>query len=451
MILDYSKLIINYSNSRPGSGKTFDTLKRIATSPGKYLYAVDRIDVFNERRMLIQRLSTSNDLRIVELNSEISNNVRQDVFDTPSAYANDSHVVAICTHEALMSSDLSHYRGWKLCIDEIPNAWIHHEVSTKVSKGVLARYFTIRKSRDKGGAYRISVKQNMDIQALAEDSFLNEIMPLYKAAKNGKAYCAIASFDEADKWDWWSFWNFKELEVFETVSIVGNAFEESLTFKLMQSQGVQLRKFTIPEFTSYKPHNLIIRYFDENNRATSYFFKSPIGKDALKAVGRYLQKQNIDIWSCNHKKLGVDYTKLIGVKNGKLFPSVAGSNAYAAYTSAAFIFSAKPGKTEMGRLQAMGIEFEDVVRSREIEPMIQFVTRLSIRNPDDDRDCTFFVYDKTQAEAIKGFFDNLDIGITTTLVHADLGIPLYFKSVAAKKAAKSAVNKAAYRKKKGNK
>ena len=356
-----------------------------------------------------------------------------------------------CTHEALMSSDLSHYRGWKLCVDEIPNAWIHHAVSSKVSKGVLARYFTIRKSHDNGGTYRITVKQKMDIEALAEDSFLSEIMPLYKAAKNGKAYCAIGSFDEADKWDWWSLWNFKELEVFESVSIVGNAFEESLTYKLMQAQGVQLRKFMIPEFASYKPRNLIIKYFDGNNRATSYFFNNPIGKDALKAVGRYLQKQKIDIWSCNHKKPSVDYTKLIGVKNGKLAPCVAGSNAYATCTSAAFIFSAKPGKTETGRLQSMKIEFEDVVRSREIEPMIQFVTRLSIRNPDDNRDCTFFVYDKTQAEAIKGFFDNLDIGITTTLVHADLGIPRYFKSVEAKKAAKSALNKAAYRRKKGNK
>ena len=95
MNLDYNKLIINYSNSRPGAGKTFHIIKQMASKPGKYLYAVDRIDVFKERRALIERFSNSNDLPIVELNSEVSNNVRQDVFDTPSEHAEHNHVVAI--------------------------------------------------------------------------------------------------------------------------------------------------------------------------------------------------------------------------------------------------------------------------------------------------------------------------------------------------------------------
>lgn len=435
---------INYSNSRPGAGKTFTITKLMATRPAKWLYAVDRNEVFKDRKMLIQSFSGSGHLQIIEINCDTTSNVRQDVRDVPSLYADERHVVVIVTNEALMTSDLSHYSGWRLCIDEIPGAWMHREVETNVSKDMLKRFFSIRVSDGKT-SNRLGVKEDMDIKSLSTDSFVSdEINALYKAAKNGRAYCKIKDFDEVEKWDWWTIWDANELHVFDAVSIVANAFEESLTFKLMLTQDIEMKQFRIPEFRPYKPRKLTIKYFDENNRATSYFFKSRIGLDALKAVGAYLQKSRIDIWSCNHKKRGMNYLKLIGINKGKLDPCVAGSNEYVDCTSAAFIFSAKPGKTEMARISEMGLNFEDVVRSREIEPMIQFVTRLSNRDPDDSRDNEFFVYDKTQAEAIMQFFDGLGIGITTELEFIDLGIPSLFKTNAEKKAAKSALNRAAY-------
>jgi hypothetical protein len=120
-------------------------------------------------------------------------------------------------------------------------------------------------------------------------------------------------------------------------------------------------------------------------------------------------------------------------------------------TSAAYIFSAKPGKTESGRLQDMGIDFADVVRSREIEPMVQFATRLSIRDPDNRADNTFYVYGKDQAEEVQQFFDNLAIGISTKLEFIDLAVPIVFRTKQDIKVKKSALNRAAYARKKAAK
>jgi hypothetical protein len=448
MNLDKISLCVDYSPSRPGAGKTIYTTKEMATIRGKYIYAVDRMQVFSDRKSLLINAATSTDFQVVEINSNESHSVREDVREVPAIYTENEHVVVICTHEALMTSDLSMFKGWHLRIDEIPSCWMHTEMNTKASKEQLTKYFNIRKQRRKD-YYKITVKENVDIDAIRNDTYLKDISTIYKAAKNGIAYTATKKF--CDVWDWWTIFDFKELQIFDSVKIVGNAFEQSLTFKLMSAHGVTLNKFLIPEYATYQPRKLTIKYFDEYNRATAHFFGGPTGKYALNAVGKYLTEHPVDIWSCNNAKDDMDYENLIGYQKPRLSPCVAGSNSYADMTSAAYIFSAKPGKMESGRLQDMGINFDDVVRSREIEPMIQFATRLSIRDPENSADNTFYVYGKEQAEEVQKFFDNLAIGITTELEFIDLAVPVVFRTKQDIKAKKSALNRAAYERKKAAK
>ncbi len=411
-----------YCSARPGLGKTIFVCKRMATRRGKYVYAVDRIDVFAERERLIKEFAVNGGKTsplIVIYNSKNSFTVRQDVANAPNMYKDERHIIVIITHEALKISMLDHYNGWQLYIDEVPSAWIFQEKKNSLIKDSLKRLFNL--SSEPGQKYsRITVKDEVSPSDIANDDDAYGIMTVYKQAKNGNAYANIHTWDDADNWLWFSIWCFDEMRSFSNIVFVANAFEHSLMYKLMVKSGIKFREFHLKD--NYTPRNVTISYFDQFNRARSTYFRSKRGIVALEKISKYFEQHDVDFWSCNLDKTDFKYTNYLKLPGRHLAPMVAGSNEYMNFTKCAMIFSAKPSNQEISCLKEIGISPEEIIRSRETETIIQFGTRLSIRVADDARDGMIYVYDKTQAEQLKDFFDNSTMKLNTTLNFVDVGI-----------------------------
>src|SRR5215207_2691748 len=109
----------------------------MASTPGQYLFAVDRREVIDIRiRRIEVKASAEGTYPVIQAIFSKSEgkfeggteNVRQALREQPTKDHNAPHVIIICTHEGLLSSDLSTYQGWTLFIDENPNLWTFDEI-----------------------------------------------------------------------------------------------------------------------------------------------------------------------------------------------------------------------------------------------------------------------------------------------------------------------------------
>ena len=124
----------------------------MAANPGRYLYAVDRREVFSTRTDLIRSFAAQHDTAptIVELYSRSDTwtggigDVRRAVREAGCQHAPRPHVIVMITHEALNSSDLSTYGGgWTCIIDEVPTMWSHGEIKSPASSRYLAAAYNL--------------------------------------------------------------------------------------------------------------------------------------------------------------------------------------------------------------------------------------------------------------------------------------------------------------------
>ena len=110
----------------PGCGKTSLILDEIASTPGRYLFAMPRTDLIEERvRDLQDRASTvGTNLVALPIHSDqkAKGQVRRRIRLAAEECRGVPHVAVLITHEALTSIDLSDFCGWHARIDEPPDA-----------------------------------------------------------------------------------------------------------------------------------------------------------------------------------------------------------------------------------------------------------------------------------------------------------------------------------------
>ena len=62
---------IHYLQADCGAGKTYSTLSNIAANPGRYVFAVNKIDLIGERIREFNEFAGSDDYRIAQIHSQI--------------------------------------------------------------------------------------------------------------------------------------------------------------------------------------------------------------------------------------------------------------------------------------------------------------------------------------------------------------------------------------------
>ncbi len=442
-ILKGNMTTIYYSAERCAAGKSHAQRDRIVTTPGLYLLAVDRREMIGEavRKLREQAVQACTSPVIREVYSRDQNHpdgsasVRVDVEALPSTYTT-GHIVVVTTHEALRLSDLSRFEGWTCCIDEAPNAFFREELVTHAlgSAWFAARYELI--PSDDGRPYA-QVRAYSDAPAAADvasDTIMRSLDLFHRRVVSGRTpvYVDIRAWDEMDDrkraWTWHSLWLPTELDAFDRVEIVANAFDDSVTALIWRNRCPRVGFVPLPPLSAaaFAHRDLTIRYFAEAHGATGYLFDSTDGKARLGSIGKWMRQTddqgrhlNVDpvnhIWTANLRQA----EKLGAMPGQHLSPRQAGTDKFGALTMATMIYSAKPAPSEIAILETLGVSPAQVVKARETEDLVQFANRIG-RRANDDRPLTITVYDRVQAEALQAYFDSV-AHFRTNLVLVDLG------------------------------
>jgi hypothetical protein len=421
---------IEYSAALCAAGKTEYACNLIASEPGKYLLAVDRREVIETRINRINEKAAAYGTypvfrRIYSPDEDRFEDgvigVRRALREQPTKDSETPHVVVICTHEALISSDLSTYEGWTLIIDESPNLWGFGEMSCPISWVVMESFFGLEPLDD--GWSKLTIKREAPSPTASEqDSLLsNEFVEVYRRWESNRPVVKLESWQDAADgrtFSWHSVWDANKLTPFSRVLILANCFEDSITYKLLKNAGCKLVPFAIRDTQTWLPRTIRIRYFAQDHRAGTGFWTNkndPNGALALVKAGTWTW-DNTDpanhFWSCNLKSK-------LNLPGQKIQPKVSGMDDYKRFSCASFFYTAKPSKAEEVAFARYGISREEVIRAREFEDLVQFLGRTCWRIPDDSREIDFRVYDYWQALFLEEFIANSGRPFTVILEHVE--------------------------------
>ena len=417
--------MVIYFDDRPcGSGKTYNELLFMVQNPGRYLLAVDRLDVMRERVATLRELSQitgmkpvvvvtkSGQLASVEKSGnttiKTSRAVRTDVEAIPHLH-NLNHVIAIITHEALKASDLADFSSWNLVIDETPSIWDQRKLRTTLSREFLQSHYDLEQV---GSRCIVTSKSGKTAADFRRDSLTQDLTVMHARICDRKmiVLADVASWDdlgEEGRWTWTSIFSPLQLGVFEKVKILANAFTRSLTFEVLSKVWPEIT--WLPECRhqprSYLRRKMRIRYFAASHAASRSLFDSDEGKHRLRKISEFIADEvdpDDHIWTCNDDDL--PSLKEALARSQRLSPRQSGSNAYSHLTTVSAIYSAKPTPSECGLFHSLGVDPQTAIESREYETIFQFVGRCSVRDPQSTEQITVHVYDLKQAEYLQELF-----------------------------------------------
>jgi hypothetical protein len=356
-----------------------------------------------------------------------SENVRRDLREQPTKDNETPHAIILCTHEGLLSSDLSTYQGWTLIIDETPNLWTFREEGAEFTWFLYQQFFNLDPIDEEHA--RVTIRRDAPtVERCKKDTGLSDrFRDLLRRWQASPPVVNLTSWDQAadgHRWWWCSVWDATRLKVFERVMILANSFEASLTYRLLEQQGVVLVPFAIPDDRVWQPQSILIRYFAQEHQASTGFWTNPDDEGGAEALLRAFDwvAQNSD--AENHfYSANVGALARINIPGVKLRPKVSGSNEFRHFTCATLFYTAKPSKAELEALGLYSIGYDEVVRARQNEDLVQFFWRSSLRVPDDARACEFRVYDRAQATFLAKFIEASGRPFTVVLEHvAEAGV-----------------------------
>lgn len=374
----------------------------------------------------IHKIKSTGDLR--------GYSVRQEVEALPSRYEHGGHVIVLCTHAALLMSDLRGFVGWHVVIDEVPNVLVMQEVCSKLDVSFFRTNYAL--SDIDGKWSRVSLTEAgrlIDGSDLQQDDSHRHLRLFHQRVADSErgeraVICNLRRWQDMEEphvqWTWWSLFSVRQLEAFESVLFLGNGFMETVSAKMMQrwdSDVIWKSRST----TGDRPlvsRCVTIHYFSPERRSSKSFFGSDKGQRHLEAIGLRIATEmplGRFIWSSN--EVAAPPLRQHLRDSARLSPRQAGSDKWMHCTHAAMLYAAKPSPNVRAILEALGVEGEEWIATNEWETILQFVTRTSIRDVTSAEAAVVYVYDKAQAEYLLRFFDT-QTHIQAEAEFVDLGL-----------------------------
>lgn len=421
-----------YYDDRPcGAGKSHDECINIIKNTGLYLYAVERKVAIEERASAIRTMATeaSISIHVVTICSDDHEgyddpdligrqSVRVRVEGLSNSYTG-GHVVAVITHEALKTSDLSGFQQWKVVIDERPSIWDRQSLSSKLSKDLLTQHFKLEEREDRQ-ARRIISTSTATAKDFDQDTCGNPLAIMAQRILGDRCEVAtpLKSFDQLDverKWEWWSIWNPTSLKVFDSVTVLAHGLTQSVAYQIIQSKWPEIEWVRLDRATDLRHlrREVIIHYYARAHQASRTLWDSMRGHWFLKAIGQDIARRvdrDRHIWTCNRPDLklfersdGQDESLIPGKY---LTPRQQGSNKWATRNTATILYTAKPSACDLSIAKAIGISPEAIVETRELDIMVQFACRTSVRVAESAETVHLYVYDEVQARHLEAYFQS---------------------------------------------
>ena len=425
-----------YYDERPcGAGKSYDECLNIINNAGLYLYAVERKAALEERAKEIREMAAEagvnvkvaticstgrNGYRDPDLIGLRSPSVRVRVQGLHNTYTG-GHVVVVITHEALKAADLSGFHGWRLVIDERPSIWDRQSLSCRLSKGLLTQHFRLEELEVTDGETinRIVSASDATAKEFDEDTCGSPLAVLSQRIIGDRCIVAtrLTSFDQLDtdrRWEWWSLWKPTALLVFERVTVLAHALTASITYRVMQANWPEIEWENLNRKTKLRhAHRRVeVHYYAQAHQASRTLWGSPVGRRFLLAIGQDIARRvgpERLIWTCNSEErdmfMGMDDDEPL-MPGRFLTPRQQGSNRWQASNEAAILYTAKPSAADISVAKLIGISPEAIVETRELDIMVQFACRTSVRVAESTETVHLYVYDEVQARHLEAYFDS---------------------------------------------
>ena len=421
---------INYYTAPCGAGKTYQSSKRIVNQEGRYIIVRDRVQAILEYQTQLNAmaLASGRTMLTAAITNERGKSVRLQVENLVNEYDSTPHVAVMITHKAMMMCDFSLFRDWHIIIDETPVVLDQQELKTGQSLPFFERNYELEAINEKWASVsltrdgwnttaadlerddcfrllRVFHERVTHASELPDDCNVSMVRRAHTGPAGRRAVISNlktwGEMQDGREWTWWSLWSPRQLEAFETITIMANAFDQSMTYKILKNLHPDIEWIPIPlaQERIFDRRKVVIEFFAQNHTASRFMFGSDEGQHNLKRIAHHLQDR-YQIWMANERH--ADH--LDGMGGKQLTPQQAGSNEFAGYHSATCIYSAKPSEEVRSILEILNVESSAWVHSNEYEVILQFMCRTSIRDPQSRETVTMTVYDDAQAEYLRTYF-----------------------------------------------
>ena len=393
----------------PGTRKTTHELDRMVREPGCYLFANPTIDLITERVSDLRRMAkdakTDPLIIAVHRNSRdtVVRQVARTIADLPHNMQHLPHVIAVVTHEGLISSELRSFVGWHAVVDEVPSSVATGSMRIPATYAFMEAAYDLVDQGD--GWSKVTLRADAPtFTEIQEDDFLAALATFHRRAQSDVGvYVNLTDWRDARvkgrEVEWLSVWTLHELEraPFENVTLIGSGIMHSLTYLVSNvAKPLKIERTEMPMARTGSPR-VVIEYFADQHRGSTLWWQSEIGRQNLLAIRRYLEGQKVGYWSGNEDVAKFFYGSVPGEQ---VRPKIAGSNRLHDHTSCAMMYSSKALPTDRLLTDAFDITPDQIERAREMEDIWQFIWRGALRKPDFAGEYVIWLHDRAQAMAL---------------------------------------------------
>ncbi len=327
------------------------------------------------------------------------------------------------THESLQITDWLEFTGWRLVIDEVPNVWTYIEGNFTQSHDYVQQFFNTEECEGVPGYLRLSLSSaGRNLRSNWKGDQIAAVLKpfLDSTAKKSLVMVNRDSWTKPDSRKLRGFALFKpeHLSVFQSVTILGNRFTDSLLHRCWSKQGVQFTSVVLPE--SRLPvlpmsDRLEIIYFSNLNASMNYFNSDERPLEQIAVWCRRHLGSRDGFYTTNEKYLP-QFTISGWQRTGVM---AHGYNNLKDKDVCVFMAALKGKPHEYPTIEeAFGVTREEFDLSREREALVQFFMRSNLRVYDSTRPVQVYVFSKEQAEFLHEItgapIRHEDIGLTSS-------------------------------------
>ncbi len=435
---------IHYDDSHTGSGKTERVIRDIVANKCKTLFITERIKSFKELELRMKLLAgVYGTAPIIDkvncAQTDRLGSVSRQIEALPERHQFNDHVIVLATHAGMLRSDFSDFAGWRIIVDEVPAFLDFEEKRTHLDAPFFQTHYQLDDVTDgwcsvtaTAAGAALSVGDVLDDQSHKHLAvFHRRVLEASRQGSHRIVLVNLPSWDKMSdrklKWCWASAFSLRELEPFDSVTLLGNRFRAdvgSLISQRLNQDDIEWEALPPPtQSRHFQFRPIHINYFSESRPASRYLFESKEGQAMMNEIGKRLAQElcgTDHIWTANGREGSAKVPTLkallegVGMNIGKyLTPRQAGTNNHSHVSHAAAIYSAKASPNLVALLDVLGIERRAWERSIEHEAILQFVTRTSVRDPNNCSPVRLWVFDRDQALYLKRYFDGLGFASAT--------------------------------------
>ena len=410
-----------YVNGDCGSGKTLALLKWIASHPGLYVVALNKIELFGEHQATLDAYAGAKPIKVFAINSKdgvhkasVGERITKQIQDINKL--NLPNCVVFITHEALfrvdwLRSDLEAHR-WRLFIDESPSPWSYIERRFEVSWDCVHQFIAPHPDANHNDYIPVQLTDKGEALRQSRHDPLKEVLNDYlNATRLGKYAYANRSFFNSDgnqstTLSLFSIIDPQVLAEFGEATILSANFKETFAHLIWSKMGVNFMPhpdLVVSRSRSVPLGNRIrIHYFSDREASLNWFNSDA---NPLKVAGEWLNK-NVEVphyYAVNHSKVGGRrFNQINNHLALQIDPIAMGSNKLNEMTAAAWLVSLKGKPHEYTIIKELfGITREQFDRARELEPLYQFALRSNLRDFESTIPVDIYVVSKVQADFLK--------------------------------------------------